>query len=598
MAEINPVLDQPQSFDYELLPTGVINRLANQDLYCAADANSDAIDVTWPWAGAVYAHSIRMAISDWQDGPLAPLAVRLFPGHQETIAGAEGMIVTKRLITPWKSPDDKALIWLLECQAEGDRLLKLEIDIDWGEPLTQRIVDGLLVAQRNPEPARGIYAQSNAESTRVFGNPYGRPDEVHLEDPQRARLVYHVLVNGVVEVPLLLTISDVGEQVAWNGFLSLRDVEQVFDASSEAWGRLLRAGRLWTPSPTFNHAVHDGKLQAIRRVQRLRSGWSPSDARVASIGPLVDAWDAIDPAVSRNLLAHLRRLAEECEGSLPAAMPAHPAGASASSADGTTGDPGAALTGIDTILHSNGAYFGALAAHLRHQAADDLASAHLPAVRLCAERLIQLRVASGETRAVPADVWQDSKHAAACAEALRVAARLAQAAGAAVDAARWEGEADYLQQRPGAAEAAALLGGIMATDFTARGGTVQLGGAQAGDGWLLDVQTAGAAVWDGCGISYRAGELWVEPTWPSGDTWWALLGLPLANGKHLSLLWDGLVLHATQPVRSSLVVKLVKRIQIHHTDEFDFDPLFELTCDSHAGDTASIQRFKPKFLAR
>ena len=120
--------------------------------------------------------------------------------------------------------------------------------------------------------------QSNAESTRVFGNPYGRPDEVHLEDPQRARLVYHVLVNGMVEVPLLLTISDVGEQVAWNGFLSLRDVEQVFDASSEAWNRLLRAGRLWTPDPAFNHAVHDGKLEAIRRVQRLRSGWSPSDA--------------------------------------------------------------------------------------------------------------------------------------------------------------------------------------------------------------------------------------------------------------------------------------------------------------------------------
>ena len=87
-----------------------------------------------------------------------------------------------------------------------------------------------------------------------------------------------MLINGVVEVPLLLTVSDVGEQVAWNGFLSLRDVEQVFDASSEAWNRLLRAGRLWTPDPSFNRAVHDGKLEAIRRVQRLRSGWSPSDA--------------------------------------------------------------------------------------------------------------------------------------------------------------------------------------------------------------------------------------------------------------------------------------------------------------------------------
>ena len=191
-----------------------------------------------------------------------------------------------------------------------------------GRAARPRIVDGLLLAQRNPEPARGIRARAMPKA-RVFGNPYGRPDEVHLEDPQRARLVYHVLVNGVVEVPLLLTISDVGEQVAWNGFLSLRDVEQVFDASSEAWNRLLRAGRLWTPDPSFNRAVHEGKLEAIRRVQRLRSGWSPSDAQVASINALVNAWDAIDPAVSRNLLAHLRRLADDYAGSLPATLPAH-----------------------------------------------------------------------------------------------------------------------------------------------------------------------------------------------------------------------------------------------------------------------------------
>ena len=71
--------------------------------------------------------------------------------------------------------------------------------------------------------------------------------------------------------------------------------------------------------PSFNRAVHEGKLEAIRRVQRLRSGWSPSDAQVASINGLVNAWDAIDPAVSRNLLAHLRRLADDYAGNLPAA---------------------------------------------------------------------------------------------------------------------------------------------------------------------------------------------------------------------------------------------------------------------------------------
>lgn len=576
MSTINPVLDQPQSLEYEALPLGAINRLANQDLFCLADANSDALEVAWPWADAVYAASIRLAISDWQDGPLVPLVVRLFPGHQETIAGAEGMIVTKRLITPWKSPDDKALIWLLECQAEGDRLLKLEIAIDWGEPLTQRMVDGLLVAQRDPEPARGIYSQSNAESTRVFGNPYGRPDEVDLDDPARARLVYHVLVNGTVEVPLLLTVSDVGEQVAWNGFLSLRDVEQVFDASSESWGRLLRSGRLWTPDPAFNRAVHEGKLEAVRRVQRWRRGWAPSDGQVRNVPALVNAWDAIDPAISRNLLAHLRRLAEERDGVLPALLPATQPAAGQAGAEVAA----EAETSAAAALHSNGAYLAALAAHLRHHGDVEWLAAHLPTLRLCAEALIRLRLQEqGEGRGP----WD----AAACARSLHTASELAAAAGSAVDAARWQSEAEWLAQ-PG------------------NGGNGNHGAQEPAGGWAASVLVAGAAVWEGCGIHCDEGVLSVEPAWPKGGAWWALLGLPLASGKHLSLLWDGAVLYATQPVHSSLPVLLCKRIQIHHTDEFDFDPYFELTPDPQPGDTAAqqfaleqgaVHRFKPKFLA-
>lgn len=558
MATISPVLDQPQSLDYELLPTGVINRLANQDLYCQVDANSDAFAVTWPWSGAIYARRIGLAISDWQEGLLTPLAVRSFPGHQETIAGTEGMIVTKRLITPWKSPDDKALIWLLECQAEGDRLLKLEVEIDWGEPLSQRIVDGLLVAQRNPEPARGIYSQSNAESTRVFGNPYGRPDEVNLDNPSRARLVYHVLVNGMVEVPLLLTLSDVGEQVAWNGFLSLRDVEQVFDTSSENWGRLLRTGRLWTPNPAFNRAVHEGKLEAIRHVQRWRGGWASSSAEVRHSAALVNAWDAIDPAISRNLLSHLRRVAEDREGRLPALLPPVPI-------DQSSTPPAAPA---EETLHSSAAYLAALAAHLRHHGDQELLAAHLPAVRLCAEALIQLRVEGDSSP------WWDP---AAAAWGMQTACGLALAAGSDVDAARWESEAVYLLELAG-------------------GRTVPPAASSGAGEWLDKVVTAGSAVWDGCGITRRAGELWVEPAWPGAGTWWALLGLPLADGRHLSLLWDGATLHATQPVASSLPVAIWKRIQIHHTDEFDFDPFFELTPDPNTGDTAA-QRFKPKFVA-
>jgi len=236
------------------------------------------------------------------------------------------------------------------------------------------------------------------------------------------------------------------------------------------------------------------------------------------------------------------------------------------------------------VLHSNGLYLAALAAHLRHHGDEQLLAAHLPAVRLCAEALIALRV-----QARSDDAWSG---AAACAQALQTACDLALLAGSTVDAARWESEAAWLGRADGQAPAPA-----------------------PSTGWLSSVVMAGAAIWEGCGVRCDGQELWVEPAWPGAGSWWALLGLPLANGKHLSLLWDGATLHATQPVRSSLPVALCKRIQIHHTDEFDFDPVFELTPDPQTSDTAkqppaaqpqagqqpavqqSVQRFKPKFVA-
>jgi hypothetical protein len=221
------------------------------------------------------------------------------------------------------------------------------------------------------------------------------------------------------------------------------------------------------------------------------------------------------------------------------------------------------------VLRSNDAYLAALAAHLRHHGDEELLAAHLPMVRLCAEALIRLR-------------WQSrdagSFDPAACARALQTASSLALAAGSEVDAARWQSEAAYLAQQ-GPTEASAP--------------------PAAPSNWTASVTIAGAAVWEGCGIHQRGHELWVAPAWPKAGAWWALLGLPLANGKHLSLLWDGATLYATQPVQSSLPVALCKRIQIHHTDEFDFDPYFELTPAPHTGDTTleqAPQRFKPKFV--
>jgi hypothetical protein len=576
---ISPILDQPQSIDYAELSPGPISRFANHELICWLDADCNPQDVRWPWGDRVYAQSIAMRVLDLQEGELTPLVTRVFPGHQEVIAGSEGMIVTKRLAIPYKTTDDRALFWLLECQAEGDRLLRLEIDIEWGEPLSQRIVDGLLVAQRNPEPARGLYQQSNAESTRIFGNPHGRPDRVDLDDPTRAHLTYHVLVNGIVEVPLIFTVSDVGEQLAWSSFLTLREVEEIFDISSRNWVRRLHAGRLWTPDPVFNLAVEQARLEAIRHLQRHRSGTAPSDRRVAHIPPLVDAWDALDPVQSRNLLAHLRRAAERTEGWLPQVLPAL-------LNETATGKP-------EHLLATNGAYICSLAAHAgRHRTTQEFLNEHMPAIRLCCEMLVRLRV-------VRSELFDDAARRNALAHCLALATTLAARAGDDVNAARWESEWRYLEDQ-GAATAA--------TDGRAKFDMQRWSEAT---GWRTGVdrphhfddpwggiQLAAAVVWQGIGLADHGDYIVVEPAWPQGWGWWALLGVTLTEERRLSMVWDGATLHVTRPVQSMLPVQVHKQIRLLHSDEFDFDPVFEMIGDesSHLDHQADRTiRFKPEF---
>lgn len=579
---INPILDQPQSVDYSELPSGPFHRLANHELICWLDAHCNPHNIEWPWGNGVYARSIMMRVLDIQEGELTPLVTRFFAGHQEVIAGSEGVIITKRLCVPYKTNDDRALFWLLECQAEGDRLLRVEIDIDWGEPLTQRIVDGLLVAQRNPGPARGVYRQSNAESTRIFGNPHGRPDYVDIDDPAHTHLTYHVLVNGIVEVPFIFTVSDVGEQMAWSSFLSLREVEEIFDISSRNWTRRLHAGRLWTPDPAFNLAVEHARLEALRHLQRHRSGTAPSDRRVEHIPVLVDAWDALDPAQSRNLLAHLRRTAEATAGHLPGMLPA---ALSLLPAQATAGH-------AQELLAANGAYIHALAAHIRrHRAAEQFLSEHLNAVRLCTDALIQLRAQQPALLDEPAQ----RRELATC---MLLSSNIAARAGVEADAARWESEWLYLTG----------LGDKLPADDIH---SFDLSRWKEVTGWRCNqdrphqfhspwagVALAGAVIWQGIGLSAADDIPVVEPGWLAKQwRWWALLGVTLTEERRLSLVWDGATLHSTRPLRSSLPVQVHKRIQLLHSDEFDFDPVFEMIGEQDVGALDSKIRFKPSFEA-
>ena len=127
MDPFDPILDQPQSIDYESIHPSATYRLANQDISLTVDARTDLQDLLWPWADAAYVRSISLRIRDPQGEELMVLVTRYYAGYQETILGNEGMIVSKRVAVPLSSNYDRAVLWTLECQAEGDRLLRLDI---------------------------------------------------------------------------------------------------------------------------------------------------------------------------------------------------------------------------------------------------------------------------------------------------------------------------------------------------------------------------------------------------------------------------------------------------------------------------------------
>jgi hypothetical protein len=565
----DPAIDQPTTIDFDDLDAADRFPLSNTELHFQSDRESNLYDLFWTWHDRPYARLITVRITapiytsqgittDPVDD-VTPMVVRFFPGYQETIYGTEeGVIVSKRIFAPLGSSYDRSLLWLMECQAEGDRLVRIEVDIDWGMPLEQRIVDGLLVAQANPGEAEGIHGQQNAESTRIFGTGGGRPDWVHFPDEQSAQLVYHLLVAGEVDLPLILAVSDVGEQVAWNGFLALRDITRSFKLSQDVWTKVSRSGRLWTPFSPLNRAVQLGKEAAVHDLRRLRTGHTAADQRVTSVPPLVDLFDTFEPAQSRNLLDHLHRLADRSGGRLPVEMPTLP---------GPTPAPDPGIELIETNL----SYLKALANHLSRQPDPGLLDRHYAAAARCAEMLLS---ALDEFPAL------DGVQLAHIQTGLYLASRLAGLHEESADEARWVSEAARLAAATPQGEDARM----------ARGDWMELD-ALADLGALSPVRLmsiAGEALWRGCGISVRNGEIYLSPQWPQVWGWWALLDLPVMGGA-LSLLWDGETLHSTRPVRFDGIVAQHERIRAEGSDVDNFALRFHLRSGSKE------QIFRPSF---
>lgn len=560
-------LDQPQLIDVDGLDDSATWLLANPELSFTADANSDVADLFLYRAGKPYARTLRLTLATFHGDALLPIANRYYPGYQETILGSEGLIVSKRLIAPLHSAEDRSLLWQLECQAEGDTLMRMEVEIDWGEPLTQRLVDGLLVAQRDPQPGKGIYGQSSAASTRIFGNPLAPPTEVSLDDETgTAHLAWFVLVNGEVDVELLLTLSDVGEQMAWTGFLALRDSDRAREQTIRAWQRLLGAGRLWTPDAPLNHKVNAARRRALQHLVRWKPGVAPADRAIIPSARFVVLLDSVDPVLSRNLLAHLRRLAERTEGRLPTLFPV---GAE------TPPPPTAA-----ELTYTNYAYLKALHEHLQRHPNPELIDEHYAAISLCAEALIRSRP----------QLQQDASEQdlRTLEDALRRSLRLATLKRDGVNAVRWESEAcEYKRVADELKESQTAHTGELThktTDLPATGTLTTdtlttdhwhaPGNAPAhwSDPWAA-IAFADETLWNGLGYTFERNQIRLKPGFPKEWNWWAVTALPTPLGA-LTLVWDGTTLHANLPIKTALPFLQHTRIEVRGTDEFDFDPRF------------------------
>ncbi|MDE0432069.1 MAG: hypothetical protein OXH98_20080 [Caldilineaceae bacterium] len=533
----DPALDQPALEEYDDINEDALFRHANGELRFSADRDSDLFDLHWHWHGRAYARAIRIridapiytssGISSEQLDDVLPLALQLYPGYQETIYGVEGVIVSKRIFAPLDSYYDRSLLWMMEAQAEGDRLIQIRVEIDWGEPLVQRMVDGLLVAQSDPGEARGAHGQRNAESTRVFGAAEGRPDLVEFPSDSQARLVYHVLVAGQVDLPLILALSDVGEQVAWNGFLVQRDISRAFKRSRSRWHYVTHRGRLWSPDAAANRTVQDAKIDAVQTIARSRAGFAPADSNITALPGLVDLFDSFLPDQSRALLETPRHVAERTGGALPLKLPALPR---------------APVDAPDAVLpYTSAAYLSALQAHHSRHPNLDWLTTHEKAIAGCANELLS---AFEARRASPDRDLPDARALEAACRALTAASALASHLGPDADAAPWARAAESM-----AASAAELSPNVQPT------------------------------IWDLLGITADQGHLTLKRKWPSEWDWWALMSLPYSaqeENDEISLLWDGETLHTTRPISFDGPTEIQTQVRAFGSDENSFDLRFRL----------------------
>ena len=379
-----------------------------------------------------------------------------------------------------------------------------------------------------------------------------------------------------------------GEQMAWNGFLALRDSARAREQTERAWQRLLGAGRLWTPDATLNHKVNRARQRAVQHLVRWKPGFAPADRTIAPLPQLVALLDSIDPVLSRNLLAHLRRLAERTEGRLPHRFPA--------------GGEEVSVSTPAEMAYANYAYLKALHEHLRRHPDTKLIEEHYAAVSLCAEVLVLARPQL-QQNAAESDLRR-------LEDALRQSLQLATLKRDGVNAVRWESEACEYKRVADEISASSLPIAVEReqTDPTLdpspgeKGESTASPDVPAADHWHTpqnapahwDDPWAAAAfaaetLWQGLGYTIERNQIRIKPCFPKVWDWWAVQSLPTPLGA-LTVVWDGATLHTNLAIKTSQHSVQHSRIELRGADELDSDPRFIFVDIVDGSETTSVFR--------
>lgn len=396
-------------YTFEPADLGLGSLLGNRDVEAQLDATTNLVSAWSAIDDLPFCGPVRFAFTALLQarGSVVPevleaLVTRFTPGSQESIYGTEGLILTLRAFVPIGTGYERAVGWLLEIQAEGPRLLQVDVDLrfvgEGHDPSRERLVQlrenrGLLVGTSEPIHLRRFdLTLGSSNEVRVFGTPSGPPDQVVLAAPARARLTYRLLVEGAIAVPFILSYSPAGEQVAWSGFLALSDLERFAARSARTLEKHLDSPCILTPEVRLNRALSWMRATSVRVQHMFAAGPAVAEAPGTADVPIgVNAWyamaaDWLTPTFSGELLETLATKAQTATGAMASLLHGR-----------TEGQESYDLT----LSDATPLFILAVAHHIAATGNQDLAAALWPSVRRAADALLAGRGDDGLLRLRP-----------------------------------------------------------------------------------------------------------------------------------------------------------------------------------------------------